>query len=424
MLNTLKSLSINGIVLKQLFINGVLSWQEPVTYKNWVKYSTESDGVTIYNNGKGYKDGYRIRSGGAEVDMQQATCTGYIKVVDGDIIRWSGIDFSQKNTANALNVYDANFTNLGQICSNEGYYGIFETDTSLTKYRWDSIVEEPNEVYRWIIPSNKGISYIRLTGATSPSGVQANGSKFIVTINEEIVESAKKIYSISNLLTNCTSSNNIITVEEGASYKATITANDGYTLENATVTVIMNGVNITSSVYKNGIITIASVTGNVTITAVALEEATGYTNLVPLSTESDGKTIYNNGKGYKDGYRVRSGGAEGTTGNGTCTGFISYVKGDKLYIYPPFDGTNSENAINFYDSSFTCLGQVTDASSYYGFCTAAFKTKLVNGISVLDISSVTVSGIEKVAYVRVTNKIGATISSGSEMIITKNQEII
>lgn len=35
----------------------------------------------------------------------------------------------------------------------------------------------------------------------------------------------------------------------------------------------------------------------------------GYTNLVPLSTEADDKTIYNGGLGYKNGYRIRSGGA-------------------------------------------------------------------------------------------------------------------
>jgi hypothetical protein len=34
--------------------------------RNEVRYSTEADGVTIYNGGLGYKYGYRVRSGGAE----------------------------------------------------------------------------------------------------------------------------------------------------------------------------------------------------------------------------------------------------------------------------------------------------------------------------------------------------------------------
>lgn len=152
----------------------------------------------------------------------------------------------------------------------------------------------------------------------------------------------------------------------------------------------------------------------------------GYTNLVPLSTETDGKTIYNGGKGYKDGYRVRSGGAEGGSTYCTCTGYIPYKQGDKLYIYPPFTGLNTENAINFYDSDFKCLGQITDAGNVYGFCNSTFKTKVENGVSVLDISAVTVSGVADIAYVRITNRIkssGAAIQSGAEMIITKNEEI-
>lgn len=156
-----------------------------------------------------------------------------------------------------------------------------------------------------------------------------------------------------------------------------------------------------------------------------------YTNLVPLSTEADG-TPYNGGKGYKDGYRIRSGGAEATQGGTTITGYIPYRKGDKLYIYPKFVGGNTWNTVNFYNDAFACLGQVTDSGSYYGFCNRTFKTKVVNGVSVLDISAVTVSGIENVAYVRIGNMIddktwaegGSSIKSGSEMIITKNEEIV
>ena len=145
-----------------------------------------------------------------------------------------------------------------------------------------------------------------------------------------------------------------------------------------------------------------------------------FTNLVPLSTEADGKTIYNGGLGYKNGYRVRSSGAEAESYNAVCTGYIPFVKGDKLYIYPPFIGANVDNAINFFDSSFSILGQITDAGNGYGICNSnptPFMTKVINGVSMLDLSQVTVSGVENIAYVRITNK------RGSEMIITKNEEI-
>ena len=157
-------------------------------------------------------------------------------------------------------------------------------------------------------------------------------------------------------------------------------------------------------------------------------EAVSFKNWVRYSTEADGMTIYNGGLGYKDGYRIRSGGAEASSSGITISGFIPYKKGYKLYIYPPFFGGNTENTINFYNAAFEHLGQITDSGAAYGICTSAFKTTLDNGVSVLDLSAVTVSGIENVAFVRVGNCIsynnnGAVIASGSEMIVTKNEKI-
>lgn len=148
-----------------------------------------------------------------------------------------------------------------------------------------------------------------------------------------------------------------------------------------------------------------------------------YKNWIKFSTEADGETIYNNGLGYKDNYRVRSSGEEAEQNVATCTGYIPYSKSDKLYIYPAFTNQNTHNAINFYDASFACLGQVTDSGKYYGFCNSTFKTTVVNGVSVLDLSAVTVSGVENIAYVRVTNDKSGKVSGGADMIITKNEEI-
>lgn len=153
----------------------------------------------------------------------------------------------------------------------------------------------------------------------------------------------------------------------------------------------------------------------------------GYKNWVLFSTEADGKTIYNGGKGYKNNYRIRSGGAEAGLSYCSITGYIPYVKGDKLYIYPPFTGLNTQNTINFYDSGFNNLGQITDSGAVYGICYISQKTKVVNGVTVLDISNTTVSRDNEIAYVRVGNSINApnenNIVSGAEMIITKNEEI-
>lgn len=158
----------------------------------------------------------------------------------------------------------------------------------------------------------------------------------------------------------------------------------------------------------------------------------GYINMVPLSINADG-SIYNGGLGYKDGYRIRSGGAEGESGNAVCTGFIPFKKGDVLRIYPAFVGRNTDNAINFADASFTNLGQNTATGSSYGICgtndalwDAALKNA-VDGVSVVDISNIPNAG--DVAYVRITNFYGTSsgqtspISSGAELIVTVNEEI-
>ena len=80
----------------------------------------------------------------------------------------------------------------------------------------------------------------------------------------------EKTYTISNELINCTSSNSATSVKENAAYSATLTANDGYTLTGGTVTVTMGGVNITATAYADGVISIASVTGDVEIFASAI----------------------------------------------------------------------------------------------------------------------------------------------------------
>lgn len=74
-------------------------------------------------------------------------------------------------------------------------------------------------------------------------------------------------WSIVQNLTYVTSTNTAFNVKKGESYTTSLVANTNYTINS--VTVVMGGVDITNTAYNNGVITINSVTGNVTITAVA-----------------------------------------------------------------------------------------------------------------------------------------------------------
>lgn len=74
-------------------------------------------------------------------------------------------------------------------------------------------------------------------------------------------------WSIVQNLTYVTSTNTAFNVKKGESYTTTIVPNTNYTINS--VTVVMGSVDITNTTYNNGVITINSVTGNVTITAIA-----------------------------------------------------------------------------------------------------------------------------------------------------------
>ena len=77
-------------------------------------------------------------------------------------------------------------------------------------------------------------------------------------------------YTITNILSNCTNSNSSTAILDGSSYSATLSANQGYTLTGATVSIFMGGNDVTNTSYLNGSINIANVTGNIVITATAV----------------------------------------------------------------------------------------------------------------------------------------------------------
>ena len=77
-------------------------------------------------------------------------------------------------------------------------------------------------------------------------------------------------YSVTYSLSHVTSSTTTASVAQGSSFAATLTAASGYTL--SSVTIKMGGADITSSAYNTStrVVSIASVTGNVIITATAV----------------------------------------------------------------------------------------------------------------------------------------------------------
>lgn len=163
--------------------DGQVLWK--AGYINEVRHSINTNG-TVYN-GTGYKNGYRIRSGGAEGAQDNAACTGFIPVKGGDIIRISGCDFAYSNTSNAINVADTSFSNIGQITPShaDAGYGIFAAGAAYQSYCYKkAVTQEKTGVWKWTVPpAASGAAYIRVTGYNASGN---HGANLIVTVNEEI----------------------------------------------------------------------------------------------------------------------------------------------------------------------------------------------------------------------------------------------
>ena len=91
--------------------------------------------------------------------------------------------------------------------------------------------------------------------------------------------------SVTLALTHCTASDPATAVEDGAAYSVTLTPEAGYELSSVTVT--MGGTDVTASAYSAGVVTVASVTGDIVITASAVKHM-NYTNLVASAVDSSG----------------------------------------------------------------------------------------------------------------------------------------
>ena len=141
--------------------------------------------------------------------------------------------------------------------------------------------------------------------------------------------------SIAKSLTNITIDNAASATPMYSPYTATLSADSGYSLAGATVSVTMGGTDITATCYENGVITIPQVTGALVITATA---ASMYINQILHATaEIDGTALYND-IGYKQDYRWTS---SNTEDNGTISGIsnkfaVGYIKlepGDIVHLY-------------------------------------------------------------------------------------------
>ena len=179
--------------------------------------------------------------------------------------------------------------------SNQGNPVNYTVTTSLTHVTIDNNSSAVNEgaSFAAALTADTGyaLSSVSITmGGTDITGAcYASGNIYIASVTGNIVitataaQSTVTTYTITNSLVNVTSSNAAVSIAANAAYTATLTAADGYTLD--AVTVAMGGADVTADVYADGVISIASVTGNVVITATAVE---GVWEALTLTSKTSG----------------------------------------------------------------------------------------------------------------------------------------
>lgn len=158
-------------------------------------------------------------------------------------------------------------------------------------------------------------------------------------------------------LTHCTSDNSRTSVIDGQGYAATLAAELGYTLEGATISITMGGVDV-STFYKDGVIAIPNVTGDLVITVTAVKQA--QENMFPAHFfDTDGTTVFGNGKGYENGYRFGSDGGvrDGATGR-SITGYLDVSGYTKMVVSGSTVGSMQGGyPVVWYDSSRAVLSK-------------------------------------------------------------------
>jgi hypothetical protein len=238
----------------------------------------------------------------------------------------------------------------------------------------------------------------------------------------------KIYYSVTKSMTLVTVSNESETlIEKGTSYTCKITANSGY--EMSSVVIKMGGVDITSTAYNasTGAISISSVTGDITITAIATLPVPEYTNLVPTAQVfTNGNTSPLDGVGYRDGYYQSSSGGVGSAVSGyVCTGLIPYSRKSDgtfptIYIKGCEWAATSQCRLYYYSATKSPL----TTSAYGGTATNGNVekwqtiTKIADKYYSFDSNSTMDNAVQQPAYFAISLK-----GSGKDLIITLDEPI-
>jgi protein-tyrosine phosphatase len=197
-------------------------------------------------------------------------------------------------------------------------YSITKTLTDVTVSNGAASVQQYQPFVASITPTNgKLIESIKVTmGGKDVTAAVLRGST-------DVLRRAVRV-----ALTKCTSSNPRAYVIDGQSYCTAITADTGCEVSN--VKIMMGGEDV-STFYKDGVIAIPEVIGDIVITATAVAQAPAYTNLLDAAIDMDGNVIGHTPM-YKNMRYNSSSGAPVAHSGTNITGLLPVKKGDVVRI--------------------------------------------------------------------------------------------
>ena len=199
-------------------------------------------------------------------------------------------------------------------------------------------------------------------------------------------------FSLIQNLTDLTSSIDADTVNFGDALTVTLTAASGYTVGTCSVT--MGGTDITSTAYSNNVITIAEVTGDVVITAVAAEAgnipvqfADSAVETIILAntthanpsyiTEEEALLVTRIGSGYSQGSWFK--------GNTEITSFDELGKFGVTSLYEgAFNGCSALESIDI--SKISALTTRDSFGGTFMGCTSLVKIKTSNTLTTIPLN--------------------------------------
>ena len=182
----MKKLSIAGIELKELLINGVKVW---AGITNWITKAINTDGTPYRGaNGEiGYKTGYRFNTANAETAASAFSVTGYIPAAPKDMFYFSKGCMPHINGRDIRMVlYDANFTLLGGVSTLDLYNARTNSQLiseGLSLHDDDSLSTiTPYALRYWVTSATANkTAYVRFS--TYTTAISANA---VITKNEPI----------------------------------------------------------------------------------------------------------------------------------------------------------------------------------------------------------------------------------------------